>query len=189
MQVSTHHLVKDSGETITTDPPLLDSSEAKFRGAPEPGEILMSDCIAPLIQLHEVTPESLLGVIGLYVGPELDIEPAEIRADTAWMGITLVQLTIPDEFRAEDRLQVKRSDQTDQDGHALVMKVAAESLEVRREQDDISLIDLLRRVPTTAARGTDRAVRVLDPIQLTLPGRSPLLVRFRRHLFGSQLRP
>ena len=54
MQVIAHHLVKHSGKTVTRNAPLLDLSEPKSRGAPELGEVLTSDCIAPLDQLHEL---------------------------------------------------------------------------------------------------------------------------------------
>jgi hypothetical protein len=182
--VIVQHPVKDAGEPVAEAAPSPDLSKSKLRWPREIAEVLMSDRVSPLVQLLELLLKSMFvqGIVTFDVIPERLNQSAEVRADTSGLRIPTNQLTVPLQLRLDDRLQVRRIDQTNQQIGAFGIKITAEALEVRHEQHHVSLVDLLGRIPPAAARDPDRAVRVLDPVQFASPDPSPLLISLRRHL-------
>jgi hypothetical protein len=65
--------------------------------------------------------------------------------------------------------------------HGREVQVATEPLELRREQDGVSVVDLQSCVSPSTAIAADRLVRGLDFVERILGGRVPTLKRYRRH--------
>jgi anti-sigma B factor antagonist len=175
--------VEHTGKLTTRHAPLPDLSELNSRRASEPGKVLVSDGIPPVVQLLEFPPQRPgSGIVGLHFEPELDAKAVEIFLKVIEIRIPVVQPPPPEQIVPDDRLQVGRRSQTDQILHAFGMKVPAEALKVRREQHDVSLIDLLGRVPSAPACDTDRSMGMLDLVQSIFLDCSPALIGFRWHI-------
>jgi hypothetical protein len=75
-----------------------------------------------------------------------------------WLCIPLVQLPVPGQVSFDDLLDARVNTGADEVGDAFSMKVAAESLELGRQQDRVRAIDLLSREATSRPLAADRSV-------------------------------
>src|SRR5207244_13040033 len=113
----------------------------------------MSDRIPPLVQFLKSCPQ--LGwsiqnpwVVRIYYGPQIDLEPVEILLDVLECRVPVVQSPRQEQILSDDRLHVGRRCQANQIVDALGMEIPAEALEVRREQHNVGLVDLMGRIPS-----------------------------------------
>jgi hypothetical protein len=128
-------------------------------------EVLMRDRISPVDQLLKQFASALVpGVQGVHFRPEIDSQAIEIRTDGAGVRIASAEASVPGPLRPQHCLQRSRDD----GNHvieALGMKIAAESLKVRRQECGIGIIDLLRGIPPASLGPTNHRMRVFDLVE------------------------
>src|SRR6266566_6542130 len=92
-------------------------------------KILVGNGISPLNQfLQQLIPSNIPRVCTIDCRPELNSQPVEIRTDPTGMRIPFVQASIPDEFRAQKPLKLRRNSRHNVID-ALGMKIPTEHLE------------------------------------------------------------
>lgn len=105
------HAVKGSYQGIAGSSPILHLRQMKHRPHPspnDPGEVLMSDCIPPFVQLVEELPTLDIACINCHeIRPEIKSEPSEISPQIVRVRITPVEPAVEQELqtyrRSEDR--------------------------------------------------------------------------------------
>src|SRR5260221_13626511 len=112
----------------------------------------------------EIYTLSLHDALPIYARPELNPEPVEIRSDPAGVRVAFVEGSIPEEFRAEESLELRRGGGDDA-VDAFGMKIAAKALKMRRKQRGIGVVDLLGRVASASLAPTHHGMRVFDLIE------------------------
>jgi len=70
-------------------------------------EVLVRNRVSPINEfLQQLIPASISRVATGYAWPELNPEPVEIRSDPAGVRVAFVEGSIPEEFRAEESLEL-----------------------------------------------------------------------------------
>jgi hypothetical protein len=178
--VTPHHFAEPTSQTLTGPPPPPDPIQSKDNRTAELMriEVLMCDCIAPLIQLfEEIHQRRRPRIISPHFIPEMDPQPAEIRAEAARLSIAAVQLTIPDEFVPHHGPDCeRRRNHPDKMIDALRMKVSTEPLKLRGEHHGVGPIELLGIEPPATLRPTHRGVTPRDLVEGLRPRCSPFSV-------------
>jgi hypothetical protein len=110
----------------------------------------------------------------------LNPEPVEIRSDPARVRVAFVEGSIPEEFRAEESLEL-RGGGGDDAVDAFGMKVAAKTLKMGREQRGIGVVDLPGRVASASLGPTYNGMYVFDLIERIGAFASPFRQGIRGH--------
>jgi hypothetical protein len=151
-----HHFIESPSQTPAGSPPTAHLPQSKGRCPAELArvEILVRDRVAPVIELLEVAPAmSIPHLVAYHFGPEVDAKPTEICPEACGLGVPAVEVAAARELRLQQRPDRWRRCQGRHQGiDAFRMKVAAEPLELGRQQDCVGLVNLLGR-KTTAALG------------------------------------
>jgi hypothetical protein len=128
-------------------------------------EILVRDCITPIVELFQCRVATRVRVVEPLQGvPEFEIEKAEIAAEVSWVRILRVELSRgrkSDAEQVQSRVSGNRRGTTDViDGFR--MQVAAKTLKLTGKEHRVCLINLLRRVPPARPNPANGGVRGLD---------------------------
>src|SRR5436305_1992867 len=108
----------------------------------------MSDRVTPLAQLLETILARLVANVQVSdLGPEVQTEAVEIRAEVARVRIALIEFPILDKGLPTNILQRTQREGTHEVIRTFGMEVTAIALKVRRQQDRVSLDHLPSRVP------------------------------------------
>jgi hypothetical protein len=167
---------------MTTLPPALDGGQMQDRPSAKDGwiERLVGDGVPPGVQIVQPLPaQVIVHENGIYSPPKImDAKPGEIPGEGRLVGIPAVKLASPEEVSPHGDAKDGVSDDRHQQVNRLRMEVAGKPLELRRQQDRISSVDLLRRVAPTARRTTQQGVRRLNLVQFPGSCMLPLPIRF-----------
>jgi hypothetical protein len=145
--------------------------------------ILMRDGVAPIVQVVQGgSPLRLPAVDEAHVVPKAHPQPSEVGAQVPRVGIAVVELPSLRQHGPQDAGNGAGLRVRDQEVDGLRVEVAAEPLELRRQQHSVSVIELQRRVPTTAPRNAERTMSGGDLRERCLA--RPILIpkSNRRHL-------
>ena len=117
-------------------------------------------------------------------GQNATLESSEVGAEIARVRIASIELAMLDQVRADDVLHVVRKMEHERLRH-FGMKIAAEALELRRNEHRVRVIDLFRRAAPPRARTRDGSMRGFQLIEGSLPRGEPVVQRARRHVTHS----
>jgi hypothetical protein len=180
-----HHLVHGLGKPATRRLPLFDGFELKVPNSTQSrrSEVLMRDCIPPIIQRVEIGPPSAgRRIVGPQFVPKLDTQPGEVRTETGGLGITSIQLPAPRELGAHQTSQRwRRSDDAEHMVHAFRMQIATKSLKMRGEQHSKCAIDLLSGISAATLGSANCRMGPGDLIEFRRARRLPMVERSRWH--------
>jgi len=150
--VIAHHMIEALGETIARSSPGTNVNQPDRSSLIEfvRVEVLVSDRVPPDIQsLKEVSSTWILWAMLVDVIPELHSQSIEVRSDIPRSRVPLVQLPAEDELGSQNHLQSSRGDCPCDMVNRFRMEVATKPLEMRREQYDVGMVELLCRESAT----------------------------------------
>jgi hypothetical protein len=123
-------------------------------------KVLMGNRVSPVEQLLKQFPPALVtSVQGVHVGPKVNSQSVEIRANRARLRIASSQTPIPNKLDSQKVLK-RRLNDGDDTINALGMEVSTETLKVARQEGGIGIIDLLSRIPPSPFRPANHGVGV-----------------------------
>jgi hypothetical protein len=129
-------------------------------------------------ELEPLGPSRIVPMQSVHVWPKFHPESAEIRAQVPGRWIPPVELPVRREHRLNDQKQ-RWLKATKKVVSGFGVKVATKQLKVRRQQHQITLVDLLRRITSSRARATDCTVRLFHAVKCDCSVLLPLSQRPR----------
>jgi hypothetical protein len=160
-----HHFVEARGKIIAYPTPLPHLTKAKASHGQDPG-IVVGDRIPHRVELLQLAAPVRVAHIEHIDGiSELQPKPVEVRSEVARIRIPRIELAILRKHRSNRVLDPHRRNRLYQEAHAFVVQFSTETLELRREQEHVGIVELLGPPAPAAGRSTDPAVGVLDLIE------------------------
>jgi len=131
-QVGTHGSVERDGQAVTGRSPATDCRQVQ-RGVPAHlPPILVSDGIAPTVQLLEpVLPIVRPGVDSANVVPEPHSDGGEVRAEVTRVGVAMVERPSPSHQDSKEPARPRIRRTQSQEVHGFGVQASAEPLELR----------------------------------------------------------
>lgn len=137
-------------------------------------EVLMSNRVSPVNQfLKQFAPALVSRVQGVDFPPKINAQSVEIGTDRTGVRIAFGEAAIPNKLDARKYSELSWDHAKDM-VDAFGMKVPTKSLEVRRQDRGIGIIDLLRRVTPASFGAANRGMRVFDLVERLRPHGVPL---------------
>jgi hypothetical protein len=139
------------------------------------GEVLMRDCVPPLVHHHKPLPTRLcMAAIDTQRRPEIEAESIEVRSNIPSVRIPRIEFARIHEPPTDKSGDCRGCNASRQMVNTFRVQISAESLEPGRQQHDVRLIDLLHRKATPSPSPAHGTVGRFDLIQraarIDLPG-------------------
>ncbi len=139
-------------------------------------EILVSDRISPLVKfLQRTSSRRIWRTMSVHEYPESEIEATEIGTDIPGIGITSIQPPIKYETAADHTTVGWVRQLGGERIGTFRVETATEPLKLRRQQQSVRLIDLLRRGPGSRTNPADRAMGGFEHVESRCTHGQPLL--------------
>ena len=166
-KIAREHPVEGLGECGARPTPCANRRQVELRRCElARAEVLVSDGIPPFHELIDPAPSPCVPHVDrTYRLPELEPQAIEVRPDCIGRRVASIQSPCPRELGVHRRSHRRSDDRTHHEVNALGVQIAAVSLELRAEQHDVGMVDLLRRPPSASPSAADGGMRGLDLLE------------------------
>jgi hypothetical protein len=167
-----HDPVQFVDQGIAGRPPVLGAIQCSASpGHPEPlvwleCKVLVAYRVAPYVELMQpdLSPP-IQPVLGNEICPQVHPQPTEVRAQRRRLRVPAVELSVPEKTRQHDLAGRVWRDCGHDLLHRFGVQVPAEPLEVRRQQNDVSVVDLLCHPSSAGGRAGYQLMGAFELIQ------------------------
>lgn len=138
----------------------------------------MCNSVAPIVEIFKMpSPPIIPTTLRPHAVPELNPQSIEIRTDVSGIRIAAIELAMKSELGPKNRTNRGWCYATDNMIHCFRMQVATESLELRRQQHCVCMVDLPSRVAAATINSANTLMSVFDFVEFRDSRCIPVLER------------